>query len=47
MAMQFARKTAGWKSGQLDPSSMQAARAKAQIAQTLLKNRAPIPYPNT
>eukprot|EP00327_Prymnesium_parvum_P006600 CAMPEP_0182806980 /NCGR_PEP_ID=MMETSP0006_2-20121128/5888_1 /TAXON_ID=97485 /ORGANISM="Prymnesium parvum, Strain Texoma1" /LENGTH=1608 /DNA_ID=CAMNT_0024932631 /DNA_START=18 /DNA_END=4844 /DNA_ORIENTATION=- len=39
MAMQFARKTAGWKSGAMDSAAMQAARAKMQIAQTLMKNQ--------
>ena len=39
MVMQFARKTAGWKSGAIDPAAAQAARAKMQIAQTLMKNQ--------
>jgi len=40
MAMQFARKTAGWKSGAIDAKAAQEARAKMQIAQTLMNNQA-------
>ena len=39
MAQAFARKAAGWKSGQIDQAAAQQARAKSQIAQTLLKNQ--------